>query len=115
MLRKFAIALLATSVVAGAAFAAEPSGNAGSTPPAATAASNTKTVAMPAKHLRKHVRKHARSHFARGKIHATKVAHHVKGKRMHKAHLAPTTTGAKGVKAGTVKSAKLPATRSSTN
>lgn len=118
MLRKFAIALLATSVVAGAAFAAEPSGNAGSTAPATTAGSKTKTVAVPAKpvgHLRKHARKHARSHVARGRTHGTKVAHHVRSKKTHKAHLASVTAGTKGAKAATLKSAKLPATRSSTN
>jgi hypothetical protein len=118
MLRKFAIALLATSVVTGAAFAAQPSGNASSTAPAITTGAKSQTAAVstnPAKHLRKHVRKHARSHFAHGKIHGKKMAYHFKSGKTHKAHLARTMSGAKVTKTGTVKSAKLHATRSSTN
>lgn len=120
MLRKFAAAMLATTLIAGAAFAAQPSGSAGSPPPAATAGSNGKTVAVPtdptksvklAKHMRKHAQKHVRKHIARGKVRAMKAAQHFKGSKTHKARLARLATGAKPGKTAPVHAAKLPATR----
>ena len=69
MLRNFAAALLATTLIAGPAFAVEPSGNASSPAPAATVRTDAKATVKaaapsvePAKHLRKHVRSHSRDH-----------------------------------------------------
>ena len=66
MLRNFAAALLATTLIAGPAFAVEPSGNASSPAPAATVRTDAKATVKaaapsvePAKHLRKHVRSHS--------------------------------------------------------
>ena len=81
MLKKIAVALLATAMVAGAAFAAQPSATAGSTPPAAAGVANAATAAMPA-HPIKHMRKHAR-----GKIHSAKTVHHFKSGKSHKSHV----------------------------
>jgi hypothetical protein len=81
MLTKFAAALLATSLIAGSAIAAQPSGNTGSTPaaqtqapsaPAATMNKAGKTVKHTARH-RSHVRKHAR-HAKPVKTHQAGVA-----------------------------------------
>jgi hypothetical protein len=89
MLRKFAAVLLATTLIAGTAFAAQPSGTAGSTPAApAAAAPATKangatvkpaTTVKPAK-MAAHSRKHARKHYARGTYGKVKVSHHVNKK-----------------------------------
>ena len=70
MLRNLAAALLATTLVAGPAFAAQQSGNTGGmAAPPATVSSDAKAAAtstQPAKHLRKHVRSHTRKHVAQG-------------------------------------------------
>jgi hypothetical protein len=121
MLRKFAAVVLASSMIAGAAFAAQPSGGAAQATPAATTGSHPGNVAMPTgatksvKHLRKHVQKHDRKYYARSKFHVTKEAHHLKGSKAHKAHVAGITKSIKFPKAASTQSAKLPATRSSTN
>jgi hypothetical protein len=118
MLRKFAAVLLASSMIAGAAFAAQPSGGAAQATPAATTGSHPKNVAMPTsatKHLRKHVQKHDRKHHARSKFHVTKEARHLKGSKAHKAQVAGITKSVKFPKTAGKQSAKLPATRSSTN
>jgi len=127
MLRTFAAVLLATSLVAGTAFAAEPPSGAGAPPPAATATG--KTAAAPthpakpgtlAKHARKHMAgKHlARKHLARVKHRSIKTVHHVKGVKTHKTHVAksarPAKTATRNPSAG-VKTARLPAARSGTN
>jgi hypothetical protein len=95
MLRKFAAVLLATTLIAGPAFAAQPSGNAGATPaaPAATApapaGAATKTVSTPVKPIKtvKHVRKHARKHVVRGKTHTMKQARHLKPAKTHQSRV----------------------------
>ena len=93
MLRKFAAALLATTLIAGPAFAASPTGNAG-TPAAASApaapAAPTKTV--------KHARLHARHHVACGKVAGSKMSRLLKSAKTHRAHVAapavkPATVG----------------------
>jgi hypothetical protein len=102
MLRKFAAVMLATTLIAGSAYAAQPSGTAGSTPAAPVAAGSagsngaavkaivqpTKTVA-PTKTVKqevKHVRKHARKHVARGKSGKIMVSRHSKAPNMHRGH-----------------------------
>jgi hypothetical protein len=119
MLRNFAAALLATSLIAGPAFAMEPSGNAA---PAATVRTDAKPTvkaaapsAQPAKHLRKHARSHTRKHVAHRNVHRMKTVHHFKGSKTHKAYVAPKTTapitGAKNAKAARVQPVQVPATR----
>ena len=122
MLRTFAAVLLATSLVAGTAFAAEPTSGAGSPPPAAAATGNTvATPTHPAKpgKLAKHARKHmVGKHLARVKHRAIKTVHHVKGVKTHKSHVAkspkPAKTATSNRSAG-VKTARLRAARSGTN
>jgi hypothetical protein len=94
MLRKFAAALLATTLIAGPAFAAQPSGNAGSNPAASAAAAPasgtnavTKQTAKPTKTV-KHARKDARRHVARGKVGTIKVSRHFKSTKTHRHHVA---------------------------
>lgn len=99
MLRTFAVALLATALIGGAAVAAE-SGNAGTTAPAQAAQIN------PAKSA---AQKQVHKHFART-THRTKVAHHLKGKA-HKHHVVQGHKGGKQAKRGSVKTAKLPTSR----
>jgi hypothetical protein len=118
MLRTFAATLLATSMVFGAALAAEPASPAGNPP--STAAATNHAVAMPthpAKHT-KHVRTHERKHLALAKHRSFKSVHHVKGKT-HKSHVAKTmkrTKLSKSVRSAGVKTAKLPvAQHSGTN
>jgi hypothetical protein len=87
MLRNFAAALLATTLIAGPAFAAQPSGTTGATPATASAPASTKAQAVtketkPVKMV-KHVRSHVRKHFARNKVGTMKVASHVKTHRSH--------------------------------
>ena len=100
MLTKFAAALVATSLIASSAFAAQSSGNAGSTPPAQTSQTTnsskpatTHKVVKVAKHRSTHVRKH----FASGKDH---------GKSRMERHARHTTTPAKTHQAGVAKTAK---------
>ena len=90
MLTKFAAALLATSLIAGSAFAAQPAavptGSNSTMPatqsqvpskPAATMNKVGKTVKPAKKHTARH-RSHARTHVARGKSHAVHHARHAK-------------------------------------
>jgi len=118
MLRKFAAVLLASSMIAGSAFAAQPSGSATQAPPAATTGSNAKSTAMrtsetkSVKHVDKHAQKQDRKHYAHKKVRVTKEARHPMGT---KAHVAGIPQNAKFAKAGGTQSAKLPVTRSSTN
>jgi|SRR5271170_481167 len=108
MLRKFAAVLLATTLIAGSAYAAQPSGTIGSTPAAPVAAGSaagngaavkqtvqpaktvaaTKTVTptKTAKREVKHPRKHARKHVARGKSGKIMVSQHVKAPNAHRGH-----------------------------
>lgn len=126
MLRKFAAALLATALIAGPALAqtgTKVPGNAGSTTapaaavPAAPAAASTTGAKAQTKaastvkstKTASHVRKHVRKHLARGKTTTMKQARHVKSTKTH--HIRAAKSHAR---VG-VKTAKLPATRNSTN
>jgi hypothetical protein len=115
MLRNLAAALLATSLVAGPAFAAQQSGNTGGmAAPPATVSSDAKAAAtstQPAKHLRKHVRSHTRKHVAHRTIHRTKTVHHFTGSKTHKAYAARIADGTKGRKAAGAQPTQVPATR----
>jgi outer membrane murein-binding lipoprotein Lpp len=118
MLRNLAAALLATTLVAGPAFAAQQSGNTGNTggmaAPPATVSNDAKAAAtstQPAKHLRKHVRSHTRKHVAHRTIHRTKTVHHFTGSKPHKAYAARITDGTKGRKAAGAQPTQVPATR----
>ena len=69
MLRNFTTALIATTLVAGSAFAAQPSATTAAAPAAAPAASSTQSAAKPADAAKpvktaKHVRKPLRHHVA---------------------------------------------------
>jgi hypothetical protein len=89
MLTKFAAALLATSLIAGSAIAAQPSGmpaSNGAAPtvqtqtPSAQAAKPDKTV----KHTARH-RNHVRNHIARSRGHVEHHARHAKPGQTHQA------------------------------
>jgi hypothetical protein len=95
MLTKLAAALLATTLVAGSAIAAQPSGN--TTPAAQTQQSPStpaaamhkagKTVKHAARH-RSHVRKHlarSKSHLASKPVHQARHAKPAKGSTTHQA------------------------------
>ncbi|MGO8922067.1 MAG: hypothetical protein ACLQF4_03910 [Xanthobacteraceae bacterium] len=92
MLTKFAAALLATSLIAGSAIAAQPSGMPASngaapavqtkTPP--TPAANTVKPAKTVKHAARH-RNHVRKHIARSKGHVEHHARHAKPAKTHQA------------------------------
>ena len=102
MLRKFAAALLATALIAGPAFAAQPSGSAGSTPAATAAPATTpatKTVTSQTKPVKtvKHVRKHARKHVVRGKMHTMKQARHFKSTKTHQSGVSHIAKSKKAV------------------
>jgi hypothetical protein len=75
MLRNFTVALIAIALVAGPAFAAQPSSNPGTSPAAAAAPANTKGQA-PIKHTdaRKPAKtvKHARTHVRHRVAHVAK-------------------------------------------
>ena len=89
MLTKFAAALLATSLIAGSAIAAQPSGitaSNGAAPavqiqtPSTPAAKPGKTV----KHAARH-RNHVRKHIARSRVHVEHHARHAKPGKTHQA------------------------------
>ena len=99
MLRKFAAALLATSLIAGSAIAAQPSGNTapntGSTPAAqtqvpATPASTMNKAGKTVKHTARH-RSHVRKHVARGRNHVVHHARHAKPAKTHQAGVAKSS------------------------
>jgi hypothetical protein len=95
MLTRFALALLATSLIAGSAIAAQPSGTAASNgtaaavqtqPSSAPAATKAGKTVKHASRPRNHVRKH----MARGKGHVVHQARHTKptnGSITHQARL----------------------------
>ena len=117
MLRNLAAALLATSLIAGPAFAAQQSGSTGNTAapaPSATVGGDVKAAAtstQPAKHLRKHVRSHTRKHVAHRSIHRMKTVHHFTGSKTHKAYVTSMTGSTKSRKAAGVQPTQVPATR----
>jgi hypothetical protein len=92
MLTKFAAALLATSLIAGSAIAAQPSGTpaANGTAPAvqtqtpSTPAANTAKPGKTVKHAARH-RNHVRKHVARSKGHVVRLARHAKPAKTHQA------------------------------
>jgi hypothetical protein len=99
MLRKFAAALLATSLIAGSAIAAQPSGNTapntGSTPAAqtqvpATPAATMNKAGKTVKHTARH-RSHVRKHVARGRNHVVHHARHAKPAKTHQAGVAKSS------------------------
>jgi hypothetical protein len=96
MLRKFAGVLLATALIAGPAFAAQSTDNAGSTTTAALAnnhaVSKHTKLTKPTKMVG-HVQKHVHKHVTHGKIHTMKQARHLKPTTTHKSHLAKTHLG----------------------
>jgi hypothetical protein len=92
MLTKFAAALLATSLIAGSAIAAQPLGNTGSTPAAQTQAPSAPAATMnkagkTVKHTARH-RSHVRKHVARGRNHVVHHARHAKPAKTHQAGVA---------------------------
>jgi hypothetical protein len=97
MLTKFAAALLATSLIAGSAIAAQPSGTPASN--GAAPAVQTQTPSTPAakatkpavKHTARH-RNHVRKHVARSKGH---VMHHARHAKPAKTHQAGMSKGSK--------------------
>jgi hypothetical protein len=96
MLRKFAAALVATTLLAAPVFAAQPSGPAGA-PPAATGTSVTPAAAPQSAHstaaqikshkLVKRTRTHHRNHIARVKPATMHLARHFKSAK-HRGHVA---------------------------
>ena len=99
MLTKFAAALLATSLIAGSAIAAQPSGMATSngaapavqTQTPATPAAKTVKPANSVKHVARH-RNHARKHLARSK---GRAVHHVRHANPAKTHQVGMTKNTK--------------------
>lgn len=87
MLRKLSAALLATALIAGPAFAAEPTANAASTQNAATAPAPANTAAKPAGKSVKLV-KHARSRVVRHKTGKTKLVRNSKSTKTHRHRIA---------------------------
>jgi hypothetical protein len=120
MLRKFAAVLLATSLIAGPAFAA---GAASTTPAPASVGTTIKAPAAvktvkPVKHTRKHVRRHS----ARGNALAMNQMRHVKhSSKTHRTHVAKIASKSahqntgKTIKRTRVHTAKLPTARTGTN
>jgi hypothetical protein len=93
MLTKFAAALLATSLIAGSAIAAQPSGNTGSTPAAQTQTPSAATMnkaGKTVKHTARH-RSHVRKHVARGRKHVVHHARHAKPAKTHQAGVAKSS------------------------
>jgi hypothetical protein len=80
MLRKFAMALVATTLIAGSAFAAQPSETTGAAPAAAQAAPAAKTNKIVG-----HTTKQVRKHVARRKAGNIHQARHVKSSKTHQA------------------------------
>jgi hypothetical protein len=98
MLTKFAAALLATSLIAGTAIAAQPSATpaANGTAPAVQTqtpskpAINAATPAKTVKHSARH-RHHVRKHVARSKGHVVRHARHAKPIKTHQAGMSKST------------------------
>jgi hypothetical protein len=96
MLTKFAAALVATSLIAGSAIAAQPSGmpaSNGAAPAVQTPSpSATKTVkpAATVKHTARHSN-HVRKHVARSKAHVVHHARHAKPAKTNQAGMTKST------------------------
>jgi hypothetical protein len=98
MLRNFAAALLATTLIAGPAFAAQSSDAAGAThaaPAASVITAKTSETAKPVK-LVKHVTKHTRKHVVHRAVGTMHQARQIKSAKTHQASIAkPVKTGDK--------------------
>jgi hypothetical protein len=103
MLTKFAAALLATSLIAGSAIAAQPSGTPstnGAAPavqtqtPSGPVAKETNATKPAVKHTARH-RSHARKHLARSKGHLVHHARHAKPAKESTTHQAGMNKNAK--------------------
>jgi hypothetical protein len=97
MLTKFAAALLATSLIAGPALAAQPSGTPasnGAAPAVQTQTPSTANATKPAKTVKHAARRrnHVRKHVARSKGH---VVHHARHAKPAKTHQAGMSKGSK--------------------
>jgi hypothetical protein len=98
MLTKFAAALLATSLIAGSAIAAQPSGTPASNAAApvvqtqtpSTPAAKTTKPAKTVKHTARH-RNHVRKHTARAKGRVVHHARHAKPAKTHQAGMTRST------------------------
>jgi hypothetical protein len=97
MLTKFAAALLATSLIASSALAAQSSGNSGSMPAARTTqtakpgkSGTTHRAIKVAKHRSTHARKHLASGKDRGKSRVQHHARHTTPAKTHQAGVAKT-------------------------
>ena len=98
MLTKFAAALLSTSLIAGSAIAAQPSGMPASN--AAAPAVQTQTPSTPSaktvkagktvKHTARH-RNHVRKHIARSRGHVVHHARHAKPAKTHQVGMSKST------------------------
>jgi uncharacterized protein YqfA (UPF0365 family) len=86
MLRNFAAAVLAATLIAGTAYAAQPAAGADATPSASVGA-NVKTKHANAHKTVRHVRTHVRKHIARGKVETIKLAKHLKSTKTHHHHV----------------------------
>jgi hypothetical protein len=107
MLRKFAAALIATTLIAGPVFAAQSTGTAGTAPATAPVSAPATTPSAPASAAATvkttktvhHTVKHARKHLARGKngiktgskSGTMHLARHVKPAKTHQANTGKTT------------------------
>lgn len=111
MLRKLSAALLATALIAGPAFAAEPASNTTSQPAAmATDHSAAKPAHSTAKTI-KHTRKHAVRHVTK----KTKRVHVAKVSKTHRHHIALHKTPKPGTTNQTNKSSNTAKPTSSTH
>lgn len=90
MVRNFAAALLATTLIASPAFAAQSSDTAGSAPvtqaaPAASTTNAKQSVATKPAKMVEHTAKHARKHFAHRKTGTMHQARHITPAKTHQA------------------------------
>jgi len=103
MLRNLAAALLATTLIAGPAFAAQSSDTAGSAPatqaaPAASTTNAKQAVAIKSDKLVKHTAKYARKHFAHRKTGTMHQARHVAPAKTHQASVVKAVKHADGAR-----------------
>jgi len=115
MLKNLAAALIASALIAGPAFAAQPLGDASAVSGAAptTVVARTGTMHMPSKSVMR-LHRHKRWHVAHHRTFA-----HAKPTRLHRGHLAevihvvkPGTSANTAMRPATIRTAKLHATQS---
>jgi hypothetical protein len=113
MLRKFAAVLLATSLLAGPAFAA--GADASKTAPTSVSTTIKAPAAVKTVKSVKHKRKHARRHSVRGSTVAMNQMRHVKhSRKAHRIHVAKSASKNIG-KRHVAHAVKLPAARTGPN